>query len=366
MYRVLYVGCRIEQFCSEIDFSDIQIDEPESIQEAHRHASEIVVIDGACFSDAPLVHACQIKSQFNSVPRVWIYLAHPKIKEPLEACYKEGFDDVLETLDVLKLEVSLIKATLLFNQRSHHVEQLDLAQNMARTALSNGGELGTLIRLLTNLVGVDNYNDMGMELIDWFEGFQLKVCVQIRGNESEIFEYATNSIVQPIEVEILSKAKTGDRIVEFGKIYIFNEPSISILIKNMPLDDVDKLGRLKDHIAMIIHSCESIVENINLKNNKRSEKNSIISSGLDDFKQQVMHVNEEVFQYISSSKNQFKLLVDRMYSDLQGLDLTDNQHEQIVEMMEGYGQFDDDFEEINLDIESKLSMLEQRIRVALP
>lgn len=366
MYRILYVGCRLEQFCNDIDLVDIAIESVESQHVTQSNESEIVVIDGACFDNAPLVHACQIKSQFGSSPRVWIYLAHPEINESLEACYKEGFDDVVESLELAKIEVSFIKATLLFNQRLHHIEQLDLAQNMARTALSNGGELGTLIRLLTDIVGIDNYNEMGAALIHWFEEFQLKVCIQIRNNGAETFEYATSAIVQPIESEILSKAETGERIVEFGKIYIFNESNISVLIKNMPLDDMDKVGRLKDHIAIVIHSSESIINNIQLKQNKKIERNNAVSSGLNDFKQQVVRVNEEVFEYLSSSKSHFKLLLDRMYSDLLGMDLTDSQHDQIVEMIGSYGQFDDDFDEINLDIENKLSLLEQTIRVALP
>ena len=168
MYRVLYVGCRLEQFGNDINLVDIAIENVDSHQANQSIQSEIVVIDGACFDHSPLVHACQIKSQFGSSPRVWIYLAHPEINESLEACYKEGFDDVIESLELAAIEVSFIKATLLFNQRSHHIEQLDLAQNMARTALSNGGELGTLIKLLTNIVGVDNYNDLGTALIDWF------------------------------------------------------------------------------------------------------------------------------------------------------------------------------------------------------
>ena len=365
MYRILYVGDRLEQFHNDINLADISIESVALAQIKPSSPAEIVVIDGACFDEGPLVHACQIKSQFDSAPRVWIFLAHPELNEPLEACYKEGFDDVVECLEWAKIEVCFIKATLLFNQRCHHIEQLDLAQDMARTALSNGGELGTLIRLLTNLVGVDNYNEMGAALIECLADFQLKVCIQIR-NEHEKFEYATNAIVQPIEIEILSKAQAGERIVDLGKIYMFNEPSISILIKNMPAHDADKLGRLKDHIALIIHSSESIINNIKLKQNKNNENNSIISSGLDDFKQQVTRVNEEVFEYLNSSKSHFKLLLERMYSDLMGLDLSDSQHDQIVELMASYGQFDDDFDEINLDIESKLTLLEQKIRVALP
>ena len=158
----------------------------------------------------------------------------------------------------------------------------------------------------------------------------------------------------------------GDRIVELGKIYLFNEAHISILIKNMPLNDPDKVGRLRDHIAVIIHTSESIINSIQLKINEKKNSTDLIASGLDEFKQYVKSMNEEMFEYINTSKNQFKTFTSRMQADLLGLDLSDAQYEQLVRLLEEYEGYDEDFNEMNLDIENKITVLEHKIRIALP
>lgn len=365
MHRVMYIGPQFETFQHSVHNHEIKAYHGNHVDKISAQQFEIVVIDGASFDESPLAHASHLKSEFRPSAKVWLYIHHPSIRESIESCYAEGFDDALVSLDRSNLEMAMAKASLLYSQRSHYLEQLDMAQDMARTAMSNSGELGALVRLLTNLVKTDCFNDMGIELVEWFDEFQLNICIQIRSGKEQ-FEYASSSIVQPIETEILSKGVNGDRIVELGKIYLFNEAHISILIKNMPLNDPDKVGRLRDHIAVIIHTSESIINSIQLKINEKKNSTDLIASGLDEFKQYVKSMNEEMFEYINTSKNQFKTFTSRMQADLLGLDLSDAQYEQLVRLLEEYEGYDEDFNEMNLDIENKITVLEHKIRIALP
>jgi hypothetical protein len=365
MYQVLYIGNRFDDFNHKIDMQDIELRREDCEDCVIKREDDIVFIDGASFESTPLAYASHLKSKSNLNPKVWIYISHPEIEESIEACYTEGFDDALAVIDQARLKVTLIKAQLLNSQRIHYIEQLDLAQDMARTAMTNSGELGGLVRLLTNLVKTDHFNDMGVALLEWFDEFHLQICVQVRDDDTH-YEYSSTSIVQPIESEVLLKGASGDRIVELGKIYLFNEPHISILIKNMPIIDSDKVGRLRDHIAIILHTSEKIIESIQLKIKEKKESNKNISTGIEEFKNQVINMNEEMFQYINTSKGKFKSFTTRIYNDLQGLDLSDKQYERLVELIDEYEQMDEDYNDINMDIESKISTLEGRIRVALP
>ncbi len=147
MHRVLYVGDRFDPFFSQLNIRDLSICQSTSHSLSNKDLDEIIVIDGAAFNESPLAYASHIKSRQQSPEKVWLYVQHPEMYESIEACYKEGFDDVVDSHDVNKLETSLIKASLLFGQRSHYLEQLGMAQSMARTALCNSGELGTLVHL---------------------------------------------------------------------------------------------------------------------------------------------------------------------------------------------------------------------------
>ena len=364
MYRVLYVGERIDSLIPSWVCPSVQVQSDASINNETIDEFDIVIYDGEPYGKEGFIQASLAKSKIDIKRLVWIYIQSSCEQLPLESCYREGFDDVVLAVPKV-IEQSLLRATLLVEQKKHYIEQIGMAQSMARMALTNSSELGSMIRLLADLVKTDDVNQFAYWILDWFANHELNVCLQIRFN-GKVYEYSSCSLVRPIENKLLSEGTAADRIVALGKKYLFNESKISFLIKNMPTEDPDKTGRLKDHVATIIHTCESLLGSMKVKLEKKQATQESILSGVNDFKQQLMEVNEEILQYLSSCRNQFDQMKSLLMDHLLAEDLSDSQLDRINQVMSDLNQDNADLDDLNFDLESKISLLEQQIRIALP
>ena len=68
--------------------------------------------------------------------------------------------------------------------------------------------------------------------------------------------------VCPLERELLEKHRDANRFVDFGHRTIINYPKVSMLIKNMPLDDAQLYGRYKDLFPHILEVTNAKVQNM--------------------------------------------------------------------------------------------------------
>ncbi len=64
-------------------------------------------------------------------------------------------------------------------------------------------------------------------------------------NNQELW-YSSESAVSPLEKELIEMCDKEARFLDFGSRTIVNYPRVSLLVKNMPLDDMKRYGRVKD------------------------------------------------------------------------------------------------------------------------
>lgn len=365
MQNVLYIGGRFKHLFPQWFHSSLVVTSQSIEESSIDHLAHIIVIDGGSLNDNAFSQAAALRASTSRTDKVWIYIQHDTQIVSLKNCYKEGFDDVIHQATPDSLEQAILKGSLLIEQKRHYFELLDMAQSMARTALTNSSELGSIIRLLADLVKVDDVHDFSYCLVDWFMALGLSVCIQVRFDEERL-EFSSTSVVKPIESKLLTEGRNGGRIVEFGRKLLLNEDHISILIKNMPEHDPEKVGRLRDHFATISHTSESLLKTMKYKLDHKKRMSCIIRNGIEDFKHQFTHVCEEVFRYMSESRSQLEQFKTRMHEKISELDLTDDQYNQACEAISEFNQNSEDLDDFNVDLESKLSQLEQKIRIALP
>ena len=66
-----------------------------------------------------------------------------------------------------------------------------------------------------------------------------------------------------ITASLMTTLRQGDRFFDFGCRTQINYPKISILIKNMPLDDMERYGRIKDVLPAMLSTANVKVNQIN-------------------------------------------------------------------------------------------------------
>ncbi|GAA6134714.1 hypothetical protein NBRC116188_15030 [Oceaniserpentilla sp. 4NH20-0058] len=359
MHNICYIGSSYPNYLNSYPIDSLYFVHLDHL-EPMKHVLEIahvIILNGNAFSENSLSNASLLRSQHNRSNQVWIYIVNEQVNETIEECYTEGFDNAISLISH-EVYHSILRAEVLFEQRKQSEVQLILAQKTAQTALMNSSELGSLIKLLTDIIKVKNPASLAFALIHWFRQHGLCVCLQLRGNQKR-YEFSSNDIIRPIESELLNKGESGDRIVKIGKRYLFNETHLSILIKNMPINEPEFLGRLNDHIATICHSCESAIDNVL---NENPDEESFNTVELSKIKSNITDLNQEVFDYIISVRGRLGKLMKVMHADFSRLELTDEHQEILRSVISEYSSNMEEIDEMNFDIETKITRFEQNIQ----
>jgi len=85
--------------------------------------------------------------------------------------------------------------------------------------------------------------------------------VQLRGADLMVTRTARGA-ASPLEESVIDKVKGTGRIFSFKNRMVVNYDTVSLLVTNMPLDNPDFCGRIRDHAAMIAEAAQLAMDNI--------------------------------------------------------------------------------------------------------
>lgn len=189
-------------------------------------------------------------------PAVIFVSGHDSLDERLMA-YESGGDDFMtkppEATEVRRKVRALV--ALVAARRQLQAEK-DSVQQMAMSFLTNLGESGTALQFLRNGLACDDMAELARLAIGALGEYGLSAHVQLRP-PGECLTFADQGIASPLEESVLAQVRGLDRIFQFHNRLVINYPHVSILINNLPIEDEDRCGRLRDHLAIIAEGCEA-------------------------------------------------------------------------------------------------------------
>ena len=80
-----------------------------------------------------------------------------------------------------------------------------------------------------------------------------------------------------LESKLLSEMKDQGRYVDFGHRSVMNYESVSLLVKNMPIDDEKKYGAIKDNVFSLLQGIDARVKALDTLDSLALEKNLVRS-----------------------------------------------------------------------------------------
>lgn len=134
----------------------------------------------------------------------------------------------------------------------------------AMTALSSLGESGVTLKFSRSALGCRTQQALATLTIESMGAFGINCHVQLRA-PTEILTWTPNGPASPLEESVIDKLRLMDRIFSFRNRLIVNYDTVSLLVTNMPMENEDLCGRIRDHAAMIAEAAELAVDNINLR-----------------------------------------------------------------------------------------------------
>ncbi len=233
-----------------------------------------------------------------------------------------------------EIKAELMAAYSYVNRTRELKTRLKHASETVRQIITSSDELVAIIDFFESLSSCHTIDELISNIFVILKSFGLRASLQIRSAKKTINcpNGEFDEIVNPLEIELFEVMKDEGRILDLGKRLMFNFKKISLLVKNPPIDG-DKLGRYRDHLAIILRCAETKIKAIEIEEGRRTENQSLktilgvatqILPEIDqkqlDLKNKMIAVNED--------------LLNKLTSDFMVLGLDENQEEHLLGMVQ--------------------------------
>lgn len=190
----------------------------------------------------------------HEVPVIFVS-AHDTTPERV-AGYEAGGDDFV-TKPIAAHELNhKLRAALEQRERVRALtSQTSDAQAVAFTAMVSMGDLGVVIEFQRKSALATTHAAIAARLIAAMKAWGLQGAVQVRGAAEQVNLNAEGPMT-PMQSSVLEKLRDIGRVFEMGSRAVINFEHVSLLVENLPVDDPEKVGRLRDHLTVLAESAD--------------------------------------------------------------------------------------------------------------
>lgn len=293
----------------------------------------------------------QLKADYetSSIPVIFVSaLATPD--ERMEG-YKVGCEDYVckpfdgdELLAKVALTLTSVSALEEFEKSSSD------SMTMAMTALSTAGNVGTALQFSNASLKSKTPDDLANLLLEYYTLYGLLVTIRyVQENEIKFYSHTGLDSIQEVEKKLMNQANEQGRFIDFGKRTLVNYERVSVLIKNMPVDDEQKFGEMKDNLGFIGDAAEARAQSIEVE----CALNTIIISS----KEILSEINNEYKENAGKNDIILDLLNTEMSEAFQFIELTSDDEDALLSILVSAERKSKNLYEGGLDIEEKIDRL---------
>ncbi len=173
------------------------------------------------------------------------------------AAYDAGGDDfMLKPLSATEIRHKVEIALRTRQEVADLRRNLSDTMSVAMCALSTGGEMGVILHFFSRSFSCQSMEALAGAILDGFGSYGLSASVQLK-YEGGPLTLNSERRCSLIEQELLLNLGQDSRhLFNYGSRTVVNFPHISVLIKNMPLDDEERYGRMKDNAVLLVEGAE--------------------------------------------------------------------------------------------------------------
>jgi len=257
------------------------------------------------------------------------------------AGYEVGGDDyICKPFEAGELLSKVSIAVKYKKERESLRVDAELAMQKAMSAVKNTSDYSVLMQFLRSCISCDTPEklaDLGLYTVS---SMGLRSSVQIR-LEDEVVHKSSDGAINQLERTVVKKISKEDQVVDLGVRSVFNFDHVSVLVKNMPIDDKEKYDYVKSNVAMLAEAIElRVLALLQTRSKGQSQLNSEHESvDIADIKLKM----SELLQELNHANNEIRPQYIRILSDLSykledafsNLEMTEDQEHAIVSLVEG-------------------------------
>lgn len=189
-----------------------------------------------------------------NIPVIFIS-AHTRPEDRLKA-YESGGDDYVSkpfNVEELRHKISLALANQ--EKRNELAEKAARATNVAMMSLREAADSGVVLGFLSDIIRQSDFDEIAAATLRTLQRFRIEGAVQLRSSKGRISRNSAGACT-PVEDAVLTEMGNDARIVDLGKRSAFNYERATIIVYDMPLQDPELYGRLKDTVVKMVEALD--------------------------------------------------------------------------------------------------------------
>ncbi len=186
-----------------------------------------------------------------------VFLSVRSDPEDVMASYEAGGQDyIFKPFDVISLHHKIENLHRIEEDKNSLAVQVQASDEVASIVMANLDEYAVLIKFLRTLNECTTTAEVVEAVLHVLKVSHLEGAVQIRmRNGDKTFSQSGEN--WPLEVAVINHVRTMDRIFEFRKRAAYNFDHVTVLVTNMPVEDPDLCGRIRDNLCIAAESVEA-------------------------------------------------------------------------------------------------------------
>ena len=191
---------------------------------------------------------------------VIVFAEELNVKERIRT-FQVGADEYISEFDIEFVSALVEHEIESIEQRLKLEQDKEMASSLVAEVMKTSSELGRAIHFIERCHQFEHREEINLEIIKFCETLDLNVVIGSLELGNWQFN-STSGLVTELERDLMQSIHEQDRFIDFGARTQLNWPNIALLIKNMPLRDPDKYGRIKDLLPTLISSANARIDSL--------------------------------------------------------------------------------------------------------
>jgi len=188
------------------------------------------------------------------IPVIFIS-GHTETEDRLKAYDSGGDDYVSKPFNVKELKHKIALALASQERRNELAEKARKAASVAMMSLREAADSGVVLNFLSDIIRQTDLAEIATTALRTLQKFRIEGAVQLRDGRGRLSRNSAGDC-SPVEDAVLAEMAADARIVDLGKRSAFNYQRATIIIYDMPLDDPELYGRLKDIVVKMAEALD--------------------------------------------------------------------------------------------------------------
>lgn len=241
--------------------------------------------------------------------------------EDIMRAYEAGADDYL--IKPLRLQELLVKIQAVYRAREQQAEvklQASTAMKIAFDAMRNSSELGQILRFQDSIQQATDFKDLAILCFGALNFFDLAGSIAFLHEDKPIY-FRDDGLEPQLEIDSMLASRGKGRLYCWKQYAFLNYDLFSMFIRNMPVEEEERYGILKDQICLLFNSLDIRITTLLLEKSEQEKQKRIktISQVLANivlemeqsnitFSQQFEKIIQDMETNLLSEMSQFNLL----------------------------------------------------------